>query len=428
VPQIGLVQQQYQHRPIVVQHEEVKIRDEEPRKLGVRVDSREIMGAYGSRIAERELKRSGVVENRTAAIVSPVRNEVVGVRLERKESETTPAITPYGTDEGFSRRLNVKEISGVQGVKLTMDDSNVWEEESTLRTRGGMEEDSLRRERETLYRELVGPSYNKPKMGRAVHFDYYLFDQITNAVFANGQGKDVDVFKGACLQKKAVLFDSAKLKIDVITRMEDEDGRSGNKLKVILHYANKSNQSITAFNVDIVENSIEQNPRINGNNLPPKYQLKQELYLDFSNFKNLCYTLQISYQHEGFPYSAKVPLPLSVNKYMKMKTVSTGEYKKQWKNLKPGSVKSKYKHINAKFIRDHTEVNKYFDNCLVDVTPTLNPKRKRKYGGVFVLPDGSEHYLRVVLDHSRIKFVVCSARGSQYADWAVQYLSYLLTV
>jgi len=41
---------------------------------------------------------------------------------------------------------------------------------------------------------------------------------------------------------------------------------------------------------------IVQNPRINGNNLPPKYQLKQELYLDFTNFKNLCYTALITYQ------------------------------------------------------------------------------------------------------------------------------------
>ena len=109
--------------------------------------------------------------------------------------------------------------------------------------------------------------------------------------------------------------------------------------------------------------------------------------------------------------------------------VHSGEYKRQWKGLKGGSVKSKYKHINAKFIRDHTEVNKYFDNCLVDVTPTLNPKRKRKYGGVFVLPDGSEHYLRIALDTSRIKFAVAShTNGSQSADWVVQYLSYLLTV
>lgn len=129
--------------------------------------------------------------------------------------------------------------------------------ESTLRTRG-MDE-SLRRDREREYRDLVGPSYNKPKVGRAVHFDYYLFDQITNAIFANGQGKDVDVFKGACLQNKAVLFDSPKLKIDVITRMEDEEGRTGGKkLKVILHYVNKSNESITGFNVEILENSKEE--------------------------------------------------------------------------------------------------------------------------------------------------------------------------
>jgi len=113
-----------------------------------------------------------------------------------------------------------------------------------------------------------------------------------------------------------------------------------------------------------------------------------------------------------------------------MDYVSSSEYKKQWKTLKQTAIKSKYKHINAKFIRDHTEINKYFNNCLVDVTPMLNPKRKRKYGGVFVLPDKREYYLKITMDTSRVKFVVSSGSHSQqqFCEWAVQYLVFLLTV
>ena len=116
VPQIATIQRERERGPIIVQREEVKVQEEGPRKVGVRVDSRDLMGQYSSRVADRELKRSAAV------------GETVNMRVEKRESETTPAITPYGTDEGFSRRLNVKEISAVQGVKLTMDDSNVWEE------------------------------------------------------------------------------------------------------------------------------------------------------------------------------------------------------------------------------------------------------------------------------------------------------------
>lgn len=113
-----------------------------------------------------------------------------------------------------------------------------------------------------------------------------------------------------------------------------------------------------------------------------------------------------------------------------MNYVSSSEYKKQWKTNKQTALKSKYKHINAKFIRDPTEINKYFNNSLVDVTPMQNPKRKRKYGGVFVLPDKIEYYIRIAMDASRVKFAVSSGPHSQqqYCEWAVQYLIFLLTV
>ena len=111
-----------------------------------------------------------------------------------------------------------------------------------------MEEDSLRREREYKVQGV-----NKQKWGRFVNYDYYLFDQITNIIMSNGQGKDIDGYKSACLLNKAVLFESARLKIDVITRLEDEQGREDSTLKMILHYGNKSNQSITGFIADILD-------------------------------------------------------------------------------------------------------------------------------------------------------------------------------
>lgn len=121
--------------------------------------------------------------------------------------------------------------------------------ESTVRTRNL--EDSLKREREN-YR-IQG--FSKPKWGRFVSYDYYLFDQIANTILSNGQGKDIDGYKSACLLNKAVLFESARLKVDAITRLEDEQGREDNTLKVILHFGNKSNQSITGFVADILDQS-----------------------------------------------------------------------------------------------------------------------------------------------------------------------------
>lgn len=135
------------------------------------------------------------------------------------------------------------------------------------------------------------------------------------------------------------------------------------------------------------------------------------------------------FSHEGSIQNFNVPLPLCVTKFMKMKSADPSVYKKTWKKLKTSAVKSRYRHINAKFIRSHTEVNKYFDNALFDVTPANNPKRKKKYGGVFSLPDKTDYYLRITLDNNRAKIVVSSsASSSQYADWIVQYLSFLLTV
>ena len=92
------------------------------------------------------------------------------------------------------------------------------------------------------------------KSGRTVSFDYYLFDQITNAIYSNAQGKDVDAFKNACLANKAVLLDTPLLKVDVVTRLDDTPGSS--LLKVIIHYVNKSSHPITGMNGDCSEPGI----------------------------------------------------------------------------------------------------------------------------------------------------------------------------
>ena len=112
-----------------------------------------------------------------------------------------------------------------------------------------------------------------------------------------------------------------------------------------------------------------------------------------------------------------------------MRAISSSEHKRRWRGIKQNVMKSKYKHINAKFIRSQAEINKYFDNALVDVASIANPKKKKKYGGIFALPDKKEYLLKVTLDPSRAKVFIGTESGSlQYCDWAVQFLSFLLTV
>lgn len=123
-------------------------------------------------------------------------------------------------------------------------------------------------------------------------------------------------------------------------------------------------------------------------------------------------------------------LPISLNKFMKFRHgTDRNTFKSAWKQLKARAVTTGYRNINAKFIRNPVEITKYFDNNLLDVTPHLNPKHKKKYAGVFVLPDSREYYLRLTMDASRIKILASSGLDQPgYEEWAVQYLSFLLTV
>ena len=93
-----------------------------------------------------------------------------------------------------------------------------------------------------------------------------------------------------------------------------------------------------------------------------------------------------------------VPLPFTLNKYMLWRRYDRVGHKQNWKRVKPNMLKMNYRNINAKFIKSPSEINRFFDGSLVDVTPTLNPKKKTKYGGSFILPDGNEYLLRIHLD------------------------------
>lgn len=135
-------------------------------------------------------------------------------------------------------------------------------------------------------------------------------------------------------------------------------------------------------------------------------------------------------RHENSSKQMNLALPITINKFMKFRHgVERNTFKGAWKQLKTRAVTTGYRNINAKFVRNPVEIKKYFDNNLLDVTPHLNPKHKKKYGGIFVLPDNREYYVKFTMDTSRIKILASSGRDEPgYEEWVAQYLSFLLTV
>ena len=115
---------------------------------------------------------------------------------------------------------------------------------------------------------------------------------------------------------------------------------------------------------------------------------------------------------------------------MKFKSgIDKSRFKQGWKLFKENSVTAGYQTLNAKFIRNNTEVMKYFDNNLLDITPHVISKQKKKYGGVVDLPDGSEYHIKLTLDNSRMKVSVNSgSTDTPYDELIMQYLTFLLTV
>ena len=125
-----------------------------------------------------------------------------------------------------------------------------------------------------------------------------------------------------------------------------------------------------------------------------------------------------------------IVLPITINKFMEFRQdIVRHSFKEAWKQMKSGASTIGYGRINAKFLINHTDLNKYFENSLLDLTPQVNPKNKKKYGGVFRLPDNREYYLRVSMDNSRIKFMVGSTHMQGGIEERIaQYLTFLFTV
>jgi len=104
-------------------------------------------------------------------------------------------------------------------------------------------------------------------------------------------------------------------------------------------------------------------------------------------------------------------------------------FKDTWKQIKFGVTTTGYRNINSKFVRTHAELNKYFENNLIDISPQINAKNKKKYGGAFMLPDNKEYYLKITLDNSRLKVAVaCGIGQGGYEEMIAQFLTFLLTV
>mmetsp|Transcript_33291 Transcript_33291/g.30235 ORF Transcript_33291/g.30235 Transcript_33291/m.30235 type:complete len:167 (+) Transcript_33291:4832-5332(+) len=165
------------------------------------------------------------------------------------------------------------------------------------------------------------------------------------------------------------------------------------------------------------------NPRIKGAQINVKSQIKQEIVLDYQSFNFTPQVIQITFTTEENPTMTRlsVPLPFTLNKYMVWRSYDITGYKQNWKRAKPNMVKIGYRNINAKFIKSPSDLNRFFDSSLVDVTPTLNPKRKTKYGSSFLLPDGQEYFIRLHLDSQRIKIMAAPTGNANKsrAEWAV---------
>lgn len=124
-----------------------------------------------------------------------------------------------------------------------------------------------------------------------------------------------------------------------------------------------------------------------------------------------------------------VPLPFTLNKFMVFRLPDAHSYKMAWKSLKSKVHKLNYRNINAKFTKVPTDINRFCDGCLADVTPVSNPKNKTKYGGIYRLPNGVEYYLRFHMDTTRLKIMIAAdGNTDQYVEWGLQYLGFLLTV
>lgn len=63
-------------------------------------------------------------------------------------------------------------------------------------------------------------SSHKTKLGKQYEFDYKTFDLITNSIYSNPFGRDIDNFKYSCLVNKAALLESNVLQIGCISRLE----------------------------------------------------------------------------------------------------------------------------------------------------------------------------------------------------------------
>ena len=110
---------------------------------------------------------------------------------------------------------------------------------------------------------------------------------------------------------------------------------------------------------------------------------------------------------------------------MEFKQSDRNTFKDKWQDNKQKIVKIKGRQINPSFFKD---LNKYFNNFIIDISSTKTGKTKKKLGLLFELPDKKEYLMKITTKENECKIQLTTLNGdSMYCEYILQMLSFLLT-
>ena len=111
---------------------------------------------------------------------------------------------------------------------------------------------------------------------------------------------------------------------------------------------------------------------------------------------------------------------------MEFKHCDRNTFKEKWQDNKIQIVKIKGRQVNHGFFKD---LNKYFNNFVIDISSTKPGKTKKKLGLLFELPDKKEYLMKVTTKDNECKIQLTTPNGdSMYCEYILQMLSFLLTL
>lgn len=212
--------------------------------------------------------------------------------------------------------------------------------------------------------EYYNQIQKNPKKGKLYNYKNIYFTE-----FENLSDESLTKFKKCCLCQKQLLFENGSIQIGTVTSTQTLDSDTYIRLSIFI--GNMKDAAFQSFNIqyfflkDLTISLKEHASRI----LPPKSQIKQELIINYNTIPYQILFNKLQYECGFAVHEVSFPMPITFNKFLKVRYLETEEFVKEWKKNKENCMSSNLYYVDENLIKNNIYDFKMYFNNLIDLKP-----------------------------------------------------------